>query len=773
MSGILQDNYWFSNESTFEIGNSLRFRGAQYLQLSALPNDTDRALYVQSVWIKRGEISSSGAQTISSKTYSSTSSDVSLLSTDVLRGRSTSGSVSTTMVFRDPCAWYHLVWKTNSTTANNQGVLWVNGVQIATNITWPSLGGTDVFNIGRRATDNDNFFTGYMAQYQCVNGNDSVALDQTSFGEYNAEGVWVPKNYAGAYGPMGFYLDFSDSADIGADRSGNGNDFTATGFELADTTSVNYDLFTDSPTTNSALWNPLDGSTRTNFFDANVIAQRTSSDTYGQSVPSIQYMDGKVSYSEHYFGSIGADFGALPSNFLGVGNYIYGVNSNNQNGFDAGLITYIEDGGIYVDSVLASTGIALTTNCIVGVKVDRSVTPNTVQFYKDGVASGSAASLVTGDILYGFAYTRSVINPVNNGNVYWNGGGQPWQHAPSGITKANAVTVKNLLAATIQDPSDHFDVITDTGANILTAAQAKFSNGLWWIKDRVNVDENQLVDSLRGGALMVASSAAASESSYVTPTGNSVAWCWKAGASASNNLGSISSTTAANSTAGFSIVTWTGNGSGSAETIGHGLSTAPEVVFLKSRSDGIDGWYVYHSGLIDASYALFLNLLLGPVQNNGYWNSTPPSSSVFTVGSATSLNRNNDNYVAYCWAPVAGYSSFGSYEGNGITDGPFVYTGFKPEMVMVKSTQNANRNWYVIDDQRSPYNPVENDLYWNRLEPENSGSVSSTPDTDFLSNGFKLRTTDNAYNLSGTTYIYMAFAKNPFGGSNVAPATAR
>jgi hypothetical protein len=241
---------------------------------------------------------------------------------------------------------------------------------------------------------------------------------------------------------------------------------------------------------------------------------------------------------------------------------------------------------------------------------------------------------------------------------------------------------------------------------------------------------------------------------YSNINGNSyIAWQWKAGGTAvSNTAGSITSSVSANTTAGFSVVTYTGTGANA--TVGHGLGVAPQMIIIKGRDTGYD-WRTYHASVGNTS-ALFLNTTSGSVASSTYWNNTSPTSSVFSVGSNAGMNGSTNTYVAYCFAPVAGYSAFGSWVGNGSTDGPFVFTNFRPRFVLVKSS-TAAQSWQMYDSTRNPSNEVNCTLFANGTNAEST----SNGNFDFLSNGFKLRNGDFAINKSGESYIYMAFASNP------------
>jgi hypothetical protein len=236
-----------------------------------------------------------------------------------------------------------------------------------------------------------------------------------------------------------------------------------------------------------------------------------------------------------------------------------------------------------------------------------------------------------------------------------------------------------------------------------------------------------------------------------------VGWQWKASnaAAVTNTSGSISSQVSANPTAGFSIVTYTGTGANA--TVGHGLGIAPKMVIVKGRNS-INNWTIYHAGLTSASYCIFLDLTNAQLNNATVWQATAPTSSVFSVGTSGAVNNNTTNFLAYCFAEIAGFSKFGSYTGNGSTDGPFVYLGFRPRWLMVKRTDAAGTDWFIEDTSRNTYNPSGLTLQANTAAVEGN----NTPTLDILSNGFKLRSTYSSYNTSSATFIYAAFAENPF-----------
>tara|TARA_R110002012_G_scaffold75326_1_gene190401 strand:+ start:1799 stop:2863 length:1065 start_codon:yes stop_codon:yes gene_type:complete len=248
---------------------------------------------------------------------------------------------------------------------------------------------------------------------------------------------------------------------------------------------------------------------------------------------------------------------------------------------------------------------------------------------------------------------------------------------------------------------------------------------------------------------------------------NYVSWNWKAAnGTASNSNGSITSTISANTTAGFSIVSWTGNGSGA--TVGHGLGAVPKIIIIKDRSVS-DNWNVYTASTGNNSH-LHLNLQNAASGSSSYWNTTSPTSSVFSLGSTDAVNKSGSNFIAYCFSDVRGFSKVGSYVGNGNADGAYINLGFKPAWIMTKRSNNSE-NWYIIDNKRSPFNPPLDALMPNLNYAADTNATGRIQ--DFLSNGFKLRTSDTAVNGSGDTYIYLAFAENPLVTSTGVAGLAR
>ena len=351
-----------------------------------------------------------------------------------------------------------------------------------------------------------------------------------------------------------------------------------------------------------------------------------------------------------------------------------------------------------------------------------------------------------------------------------------------------------MAYTTIDDPSAHFQtkIYTGNGSSghaITFDGNANMQPDWLWGKERSQAGNHNAFDTNRGLDKRITPDQADAENTDSTTVtsfntngftlGSSnninengvttVAWCWKAngGTTASNSSGSITSTVQANTTAGFSIVTYTGNGSSGA-TVGHGLGAVPDTIIIKCRSDS-QNWFVNTPVGGGVGY-LMLNQDNGDSGSNStVWNSTSPTSTLFTLGNSGGINGNTQTYVAYCFKSIQGYSKMGTYVGNGSDDGPFIYTGFKPAWLMIKRT-DTTADWFIIDNKRDDYqNPFADLLSPNLADAENA----NTPRGDFTSNGFKWRVSPNALNKVDNTYFYMAFAESPFVSSAGVPTTAK
>ena len=344
---------------------------------------------------------------------------------------------------------------------------------------------------------------------------------------------------------------------------------------------------------------------------------------------------------------------------------------------------------------------------------------------------------------------------------------------------------------TINKSTDYFNtkLYTGNGADNNSITGVGFQPDWVWLKARNQADYHYSIDAVRGVTKCLFQNSTDAESTFANSLksfnsdgftlGTSgdlnassqtmASWNWKAGTGqgSSNTAGSINTTyTSVNTTAGFSISSYTGTGSNA--TIGHGLNAVPKMIIVKRLSGGTGEWGVYHASLGNTK-ALYLNGTSASSTETAFWNSTSPTSSVFSVGTANDTNGSGSTYIAYCFAEKTGYSKFSSYVGNGNADGTFVYTGFKPAFILVKQT-NSTASWTIIDNKRDSFNVTEKRLFPDGADAE---VVSANGNTDFLSNGVKMRIGHANINASGSTYIYMAFAEAPLVGTNNVPCTAR
>jgi hypothetical protein len=456
---------------------------------------------------------------------------------------------------------------------------------------------------------------------------------------------------------------------------------------------------------------------------------------------------------------------------LGSGEYAIGFGKNipiqSYMGSNATTWSYADTGSLATNGSSTSYGSSYTTGDILGAAFDGD--NGTLTFYKNGTSQGTAATgLTQGPYFFAVgAYSSAATRSANFGQRAFA------YTAPSGF---KALVDTNLPTPTIAKGNTVFDATLYTGTgttNSITSLQ--FAPDFVWLKSRSSAQDHQLFDIVRGPSsnlYALQSNSTAAEGQYGTmgsldstgftltgaggaTNGNGtsyVAWTWDAGTSTvTNNSGSISSQVRANLTAGFSVVTFTkSNGSGASSTIGHGLNATPYLIITKGRNV-TDAWYTYHNTL-GSNGRVQLNESSAATTGTSVWGSTSPTSQVFTMQGVF-----DGNYLAYCFAPVVGYSSFGSYTGNGSSDGSFVYTGFRPRWILIKSTTET-ASWMIYDTARDTYNQSITLLYPNLSLQEQS---SSNYAYDILSNGFKVRNSGQN-NTSSATYIYAAFAESPF-----------
>jgi len=641
-------------------------------------------------------------------------------------------TASTSAVFRDLSAWYHIVVSSNTTVADpNKTSIYVNGVLQTITGTPPPLsytalnGTTSIHRIGFVT----NYFDGYLTE---VNFIDGQALTPSSFGQIESTtGVWSPKQYVGSYGTNGFYLKFSDTSSVaalGTDSSGNGNTWTVNNVSL--TAGVTYDSMIDVPVNysdsgngrgNYAVLNPLDKVTTATLSSGNL--QTTSA--AAQNIIGSMSMDSGSWYWEIAYSA------ATASQLVGV-----------------------------YKAAATTTSITPTTS-VIGLRFNADT--GALDYTVDGSVYTSIATGLTGGGY--FPYAGSLTNAKV---IYANFGQRPFAYTPPAGFKA--LNTNNLPTPSIVNGANFMAAKTYTGTGVIQSISnavnsVSFQPDLVWIKSRTpGATNHALFDSSRGVTKYLSSNTTTAETTLaqsltalnadgfslgtdttlVNANANSyVAWQWKESIAA-----------------GLDIVTYTGDGTN--RTIAHNLGVAPAMVIVKRYDAPNTGnWQVRHTS-IAAANSIQLNATNGSVAAATVWNSTAPTSSVFSIGTSTDVNATGGTYVAYCFAEIAGFSKFGSYTGNGSADGPFVFCGFRPKWVMVKETTTNTWNWWIIDSSRNAFNLSDKGIVANSTAIE--ATAVSYLNIDLISNGFKLRSGGNVSeqtNVLGNNYIFVAFAEVP------------
>jgi len=691
--------------STYNISKSLRFRSSASAYLNrTFTTPTDGKRWTWSGWVKRGSLG------ITAQLFSAGSALAffRFSATDtLLSGWTGASNLETTQRFRDPSAWYHvmLVVDTTQATASNRVKYYVNGVQITAFATtdYPSQSSTTVINsavvhnIGAY-TSSTQFFDGYMAE---VNFIDGQALTPSSFGDWDGNDYWVPKAYAGTYGTNGFYLPFTDTTStttLVADSSGNGNDWTPNNISL--TSGVTYDSMTDVPTLTSATAANYPVLSPIDNTGVTISNANLTATTPGSNTACKATMAFPTT-GKFYFEVTDVVTGG--GNIAGIANVTLPTNTS----------LYAGTGSIYV---------GMSSNAVFGLAFNFDALTYTI--YKNNSVDS------TGSITSGITYITFMQTSASGGaSTAFNFGQRPFAYTPpTGFLPLHTGNV----------PEDTTDLETPD---------------LVWIKSRNASQSHTLFDSVRGTGIYLSSNTTTKEtddvnsllqfnkngfllgsSSAVNTSGNTyAAWGWKESVSA-----------------GFDIVTFTSTVA--PQTVSHNLGVAPSMIILKNTAVA-DAWFVYHKSLGETK-GIYLHLPNGS-STVTWWNNTAPTSSVFSVNMGNAYSQ-----VAYCFADVEGYSKFGSYTGNGLPNGTFVYTGFRPAFVLVKNADVAN-SWRLWDNARPGYNLTN--LYLSPDTPGGEGAINI--DVDLISNGFKIRNTNSSINGSGNNIIYAAFAENPFKNS--------
>jgi len=762
----------------YVINQSLIFQPNAHL-LKNVGSASNRQTWTWSAWVKRSKITLSNDQMLFNAADNGSDDDSTYFAIRFARtafGAQTDALVVnawntnyriTNRVFRDPSAWYHIVvvLDTTQSTANNRVKVYINGTQETSFQTTnnPSQNATLGINVAEyhvigaeNISGSNRYFSGQLAE---VNFVDGTALTPSSFGETNGDtGQWIPKEYGGSYGTNGFYFKFASGA-IGTDSSGEGNNYTASNL-------ANSDVVIDTPTDNFATMNPIYISGDTNTYSEGNLKIATATTGGGLAVATIvptagkYYAEFKMTAGNPSYGYVGVT--PVTTNSKAPAYMTSAVNSFAYYGYNGQIITYPNDQVI-------STEAAYGTNDVVGVAIDYD--NSTIKWYKNNSLQYTKTSAVLTDVTFGLSDTSGgtaqtmEINFGQKGFAYT---------PPSGYT---TLSTANLPEPAIPLPSAQFNTVLYTGnATARTISGVGFQPDWVWLKRRSTAGEHFLYNSVRGATKTLylppnpAEITIAEGLKSFVPDGftlgtdvNSngsgvptVSWNWKANGSGSTDTsGDIDCVLSANPTAGFSVLSFTGNGSNN-DTIPHGLGVVPDFVWYKA---GDSSWENFiHSSILSGNKRLLLQstAAVSSINTNYLIGGQIATSSMISNNGLTSSQA----VVAWCFASKPGFSKIGVYTGNGNADGPFISTGFKPAWVMIKRT-DATNNWIMFDNKRDVDNVATQYLLANEAQAE----AALNPAVDFLSNGFKIRNTGNAMNANNGVYLYLAFAESPFKSS--------
>lgn len=787
-----------------EIGHSLRVNQADSAYLTrtqGASGSTKKGTF--SFWVKRTKLGYADDVVYDTSGTSDTARFIAAFtSADKLRvmGNTTVWRLST-QVFRDVSSWYHIViaCDTDQATANDRIKIYVNGAQLTAFDTTnnPGSGAQLGFSYNgsiwlARYAGAGSYSNCYFARSCFVDGAQSAPGDfayTDSNGQWRTKTASAVKSVVDAGGTNSFMLDFDDGTStttLGNDYSAKNNDWTLTNFTRS--AGANDDWMEDTPTNNFCVLSTLDNTTGT-LSDGGLQYDQTAA---GDAIRgSVSVTSGKWYFEGTYTASGSVDGSAV----IGV------ALADSDRDSSTSIVTVADGTYVYRDDGLTITAGASTagfTNygggAVIMVALDLDNGKLWWGYNGTWEKSGAVGDPTAGTNQHyslsaysGRPFTPHIGFQSATGTESWdmNFGQRAFAYTPP--TGFKALCTKNLPAPSIVKPAQHHDIKLYTGnASTQAITGLLFPPGLVNLKSRGRAVDWAWYDQVRGVEKRLETNntdaevtgdttgltafnsdgwtmGALDQINGTTATNSFVGFAWKAnGAGVSNTDGSITSTVSANQIAGFSIVTYTGTGANA--TVGHGLGVAPKLVIVKQRSSGTtENWATWHTSIANTEY-LLLNGTAAKAAGATYWNSASPTASVFSVGASNDTNENTKEYVAYCFAEISGYSKFGSYTGNGSTDGPFMWCGFRPKYVLVKRTDSTG-SWELYDAARGSKNPMgTTDLQADTAGAENASTISTG--LDFLSNGFKGRDTTSYLNASSGTYIFAAFAEAPFKFAN-------
>ena len=802
-----------SSAGGYEIDQSLRFNRGDQAYLDRTPGSAgDARQMTVSVWVKGPSETGGGTMLEANGTdwdwwgVLGSVTDTTAQMRLYLQG-GIMANLITTRLFRDPTNWYHMVLSidTDQATAADRIKMYINGEQINEWGTFSMIAqNTNIYNfnaaVNQRIQSSDaGSALEYLSEYHFIDGQQ---LPPTAFAETDElTGEWKAKKFEGTYGSNGYYLKFEDSSDFGNDSSGNGNDFTANSLNADD-------QVPDTPTNNWCTWHPINGN-QSSMTEGMMKAVGDTGNSYARGPASTFAMSSGKWYWEYYITAVGTEgwMGIIPASRGRSDNYdieyidgalCYKFNGDKTEGTGGGIVN-------------STYGNSWTTADILGFAVDMD--NDAIYFSKNGVwqdsgdptsgasrtgaaftdFSGGEASSIPHHIAVACGYGSTTVSAnfgqdgtfagvkTAQGNADSAGKGDFYYSVPSGY---KSLCRDNLPEPAIKLSTTNFSAQRYTGNGATRSITGVgFQPDFLWIKLRSGSEAHQVMDVTRGVAYTIASNSNGAQgpskitsfdsdgwtmTSATDVNGNEstyVGYSWKAGGAPSANTdGTINTSVSANTTNGFSVVTYTGNGTAGA-TIGHGLTKAPDLVIVK-RLDALADWQVYNIVGGPTKY-LQLNDTGGYATDTARWNDTAPTTSVVSLGTTTNLNGNTNTYVAYCFHSVEGFSKVGGYVGNGESNGQTVYTGFKPEFVMVKRTEaTGSPNWATstaaIGGPSNVYNTVAHTLAANSANGESNFGGLTSNIQDYGSNYFKFRNGGAYGNADGGTYLYIAMAQKPY-----------
>lgn len=791
----VQNNIWPVPGVPAPISRSSRFRNAFYSRTFGTP--TNNLKWTWSGWVKLSSFEAGSTyaffgsnNTATNKGFTFASNANSSTGFSFIQTASFTPTwdvfATTTSLFRDVSAWYHVVFVYDSAnaTSTDRCIVYVNGVRQGVSYIYGPvpLNTAAEFNVASRSCNvgctqaGTNSFVGYMTEINFVDGQ---ALTPSSFGTTDTStGAWVPMTYTGTYGNNGFYLNFKDNTStttMGYDYSGNGNHFTPTNISL--TAGSTYDSMLDVPTP-WVGYNTGDTSavTRGNYATLNPLATKTALTTVSSGNLNMVSVDASNAYTvpatilmqsgKWYFEGVAT--GTVTIAYPAFGIQEASTPFATTNGIPGAFsgykgFSFLPNGYFARDNVSTSVAFSYTTNDVIGYCIDIDAGKAWVSKNGTWLQSGDPANGTSPNYTFtaGTAMYMCAGNLISAGSCSVNFGQRPFSYTPP--TGFKALCTTNFPDPTIKNGAAYMaaTIYAGTGSALAltnTVNGTSFQPDMVWVKSRSNAYNNYVSDSVRGSTNLLSTNqtiAEATNAQSVTSFNSNgislgtdssfngslvsyVAWQWKESV-----------------TAGFDIVTYTGTGVGVSQNVSHNLGVSPAMMIVKCRN-AAQSWIVQHQSLTSITYNLYLQTT-DTQQNDSQF--TAKSSTNVTVYSG-SANTLGNTYVMYLFAEVAGYSKFSSYTGNGSADGPFVYCGFRPRYVMWKNA-SAAQGWRVLDTSRGTYNVNNLTLY-----PNLSNAEAADVSADFLSNGFKIRTTDASINGSGNSIIFAAFAENPFKYSN-------